>query len=191
MYHAALRASEICKMPKTSHTVQMHNIKLVTEHKKPALKIKLRSYKHSTKTTTPLIVTSTSTTCCPVKAFSKYIKLRSNKPGPAFCHANDHPITRKQLASKLQHHLTMSGHNESNYNTHSFRIGKTTDLAKQGYSYAKIALIGRWNSNAYLKYIKPPTISCSWVVCGFYSPIDPILPSTAWYWRFHSKILPF
>jgi hypothetical protein len=45
------------------------------------------------------------------------------------------------------------------YNAHSFRIGRTTDLALEGFSSEMIRLLGRWSSDAYLRYIRPDCLS--------------------------------
>lgn len=155
MYHAALRASEICESPKTSHTLQTHNINLSKSNR--SLKVQFSSYKHSTSLNPPLVLYPTKYPC-PVKSFIKYKKLRKTHHGPAFCYSNGTSITRDQLQTTLHKLLTLSGYNSKLYNTHSFRIGKTTDLAKHGYSYSQIAQIGRWKSTAYLRYIKPTKI---------------------------------
>ena len=34
-------------------------------------------------------------------------------------------------------------------------------MSEDGYSYDHIKLVGRWNSNAFLKYIKPSIITIS------------------------------
>ena len=44
------------------------------------------------------------------------------------------------------------------FNTHSFRMGKATDMHNRGYSDAQIAKAGRWASNAFMRYIKPNVI---------------------------------
>ena len=40
------------------------------------------------------------------------------------------------------------------YNTHSFRIGRCSDLLKMGVPIEKIKLMGRWKSNAVFKYVR-------------------------------------
>jgi len=42
------------------------------------------------------------------------------------------------------------------YNTHSFRIGGATSAAGVGTSQATIQQLGRWHSQAYQHYIRPP-----------------------------------
>lgn len=158
MYHAALRISEVCKTDKSNHTLHHSQINLQTKHKTQTLQISFRSFKHSSKTTPKLVLATTKSTTCPVKAYSKFLKVRPNISGPAFCQKSGSPLKRPQVAQSLKHYLALSGYNPKYFNTHSFRIGKTTDLAKQGYSHPNIALIGRWKSNAYLTYIKPTSI---------------------------------
>ena len=41
------------------------------------------------------------------------------------------------------------------YNTHSFRIGRATQLAKDNETEATIKSTGGWKSAAYNKYIRP------------------------------------
>ena len=40
------------------------------------------------------------------------------------------------------------------YGTHSFRIGRATELFKQGMPFEKIKQLGRWRSNAIYKYLR-------------------------------------
>jgi hypothetical protein len=92
---------------------------------------------------------------CPVEAFAKYSKLRGNSQGPAFISVDGQAITRSQWVRSLHNFLSLVGLGKSKYNTHSFRIGKATDMATHGASISNIALVGRWKSDAYKKYIKP------------------------------------
>ena len=39
------------------------------------------------------------------------------------------------------------------YDTHSLRIGRTSDLFKAGWSIEKIKIFGRWKSNAVYRYV--------------------------------------
>jgi hypothetical protein len=47
MYHAALRVSEVCVTPRSRHTLQFSQIRLVTSRNKKYLRISFSSYKHS------------------------------------------------------------------------------------------------------------------------------------------------
>ena len=46
------------------------------------------------------------------------------------------------MANILKHQLVILSYEQALYNTHSFRIGKATDLATNGYSEAQIAMLG-------------------------------------------------
>ena len=58
----------------------------------------------------------------------------------------------------LKQQLSELHYNPDHYNSHSFRIGKATTMAEEGYSDIQIANLGRWKSNAYKSYIKPQII---------------------------------
>ena len=66
-----------------------------------------------------------------------------------------HPVT-----TVLKSQLTHLNYDATLYNTHSFRIGRASDMATEGYSENQIAMVGRWNSDAYKRYIKPDRITC-------------------------------
>ena len=159
MYHAALRASEVCVTPHANHTLKSTQLEIIQTHKGPAIKIKFLSYKHSQGQPTPLIIYSSKGITCPVKAYQTYLRMQQRpSQGSAFKNRDSSPLSRQQLANVLHEILHSLNLKPSDYNTHSFRIGKATDMAKLGYSYAQIAMLGRWKSNAFLKYIKPTII---------------------------------
>ena len=94
MYHAALRSSEVCKAPRSHHTLQPSHILLT----KTTLKIQLPSFKHSSSHNPPLVLHSTGNSICPVKAYRKYLKSTSHITSSAAFHFSDgSPITRLQL----------------------------------------------------------------------------------------------
>jgi len=69
-------------------------------------------------------------------------------------------VSRGQVLTVLTEMLSLLGEGPTVYNTHSFRIGKATDLVLQGYSTSQILTIGRWKSvKAFERYIKPGKIS--------------------------------
>jgi hypothetical protein len=47
------------------------------------------------------------------------------------------------------------------YEGHSFRIGAATFSAECGFSDTQIRAMGRWRSDAFLKYIRIPSLSSS------------------------------
>ena len=154
MYRLALRISEICDYSEHfSHALQY---KACTVHTSTnTIEITLYSYKHSTSKSTFLVKCSNTF----LHHFLSYLSLRGPHSGPLFCHKNGAPFTRNFVLKHLRSALRSAGLNDTYYNTHSFRSGLATDLATQGCSESKLAIIGRWKSRAYQSYIRPQTIA--------------------------------
>lgn len=92
---------------------------------------------------------------CPVLALTEFLALRPKIAGPAFIHSNGSPVTRTQFAMVLAKSIEKA-HLPSSavFKTHSFRIGRATDLASQGLSSSVIMKLGRWSSGCYKLYIR-------------------------------------
>ena len=94
---------------------------------------------------------------CPVKAMLTYLAIHRKSPGSLFISKNNTPLTRAQFKTLVSMTLRTAGLNESDYNTHSFRIGAATIAKAVGIASAHIQLLGRWKSLAYQGYIRTPT----------------------------------
>ena len=120
--------------------------------------IDFKSYKHSKNTIRLLsIPASNNREICPVKLLKKYLH---NRPPSIrttlFLTSAGKTVTRKFISEALTSILKHSPYSHLNINTHSLRIGRTTDLVMSGrVSDAKIQQLGRWSSEAYKKYIRP------------------------------------
>lgn len=90
---------------------------------------------------------------CPVKSLSEYLNLRPNIRGPLFCHINGDPVTRGQFAAVLGKCIKVTNLSGI-FKSHSFRIGRATDLAAAGVQPWAIMKMGRWSSDAYKLYIR-------------------------------------
>ena len=91
---------------------------------------------------------------CAVKAVQKFLSLRPVGDGPLFCHANRAPVTRYQFAALLYKCSVKAGFDADRIKTHSFRIGRATDLSAMAVPVAAIKQMGRWESEAYKLYIR-------------------------------------
>ena len=150
MYTLALRISEVSDYnTEYSHAIEIDNCQFFRESNK--LYITMLSYKHSKDSITYRLHCSRRLT----HHYRKFIKMRGNFSGPLFSHVNHKPFTRNYIVKSLQSDLASLSLDTSYYNSHSFRIGKASDLAKEGKSVTQISLIGRWNSSAFQNYIKP------------------------------------
>ncbi len=117
--------------------------------------MQLHSYKHSKCPPPPIIIHCSNDIIC---KFKNFIDMRGSASGPMFCNPSGHAIKRAEFVSHLKFQLGELGLNQVLYNSHSFRIGKATDMHKKGFSDSQIASVGRWSSQAYKKYIKPSYI---------------------------------
>lgn len=95
---------------------------------------------------------------CPVTLLSHYLHIRPSQMGHLFIHRNGLPVTRYQFSSVLRHAVQSIGLPLSCYKSHSFRIGRATDLSLNGYSDSDIQCLGRWRSTAYQSYIRSHSI---------------------------------
>ena len=152
-YYCCLRVSEIAYCDNTSHTLSLNNLSIKTPPVPPLIKVTFNSFKHSSEPCS-IVLPPSNNAHCPVVSLLEYISERGDHAGPLFTQRNKLPITRKLFVTTLKTVLSNLNVNPARYNTHSFRIGRATDLAKMGESDNLIKRAGRWRSNAYLKYIR-------------------------------------
>lgn len=156
-FFACLRAGEIVHSNKKSHTLQMHQLQSIKSKtsNKNSYQIKFASFKHSTNMLPVVILSPVKGALCPVTALKKYLNVRGQYAGPLFLKQNKKPLTRSEFTSFLKECIAIEGLPEDRYNTHSFRIGRATQLAQEHTKVDIIKNTGRWKSSAYEKYIRP------------------------------------
>ena len=94
---------------------------------------------------------------CPVIALTSYLTCRPLRGrGPLFIHADGSPLLKGQFITKLRRALSHMNIDESKYSGHSFRIGAATSAAMAGVPDHMIKMMGRWESSAYLLYVRTP-----------------------------------
>ena len=93
---------------------------------------------------------------CPVAAVLDYMVRRGQQPGPFFVLESGRFLTRERFVKAMREALTSLGYNCSLYAGHSFRIGAATVAAQHGVQDSLIKTMGRWESAAYLRYIRTP-----------------------------------
>ena len=103
-----------------------------------------------------LYIGATNTELCPVAAVIHYMLARGNKEGPLFLWQNGHFLTRERFVQAVREALTVAGLEASDYAGHSFRIGVATTAAQCGLPESTIKMLGRWQSSAYMLYIRTP-----------------------------------
>ena len=89
-----------------------------------------------------------------------FLAVRPPGEGPLFVHADGTPLLKQQFVARVRRALSSSGIDPSHYSGHSFRIGAATTAAAAGVPDHVIKTLGRWESSAYLLYIRTPREGC-------------------------------
>ena len=89
-----------------------------------------------------LFVGRTYSGLCPVVALLDFLCVRGKKPGPLFLFEDGRPLTRARFADEVRRALSSAGIDQSQYCTHSFRIGAATTAAAKGVCRYALFVIG-------------------------------------------------
>ena len=155
-YYACLRVGEVVISANPQNTLHLNQLTRATIDSQTAYSISFLHFKHSNhRTPTITLLPVADPAFCPVHSLSEYIRIRGQTPGPLFLDNGLNPVTRSRVSTVLKTCLSFLNLPPARYNTHSFREGRTTQLATDNASDATIRHTGRWVSNAYLKYIRP------------------------------------
>ena len=93
---------------------------------------------------------------CPVAAITAYLASRGSEPGPFFRFEKGGYLTRESFVKRVRAVMLEAGLEAQRYSGHSFRVGAATTAAARGVEDSLIKTLGRWNSSAYLLYIRVP-----------------------------------
>ena len=98
----------------------------------------------------------TNNELCPVSAMLNFLVARKGSQGPLFIDSSSRPVTKAHFVAELRLVLGLLGVPQDHYAGHSFRIGAATSAALAGVEDSTIQMLGRWQSSAYLRYIRTP-----------------------------------
>ena len=93
----------------------------------------------------------------PVTMIRTYLKTRAgwtDRQENLFVFSDGTPVQPAHVRDLLRKMLKNLDLNGSLYDTHSFRIGRATDLHKMNFPVEKIKELGRWRSNAVYEYLR-------------------------------------
>ena len=96
-------------------------------------------------------------TYCPFRLARKYLRVRGDyveDEDQLFVFSDQSPVMPAHVRSLLKQLLADLNLNPDLYDTHSFRIGRASDLSKAGHSLDYIKQVGRWKSNAVYRYLR-------------------------------------
>ena len=103
-----------------------------------------------------VVLGKTGLDLCPVAAVLGYIASRGDQPGPFFLTTAKTPLSKSEFIGEFRAVLGRIGLPAEDYAGHSFRIGAATSAALAGVEDSTIQLLGRWQSAAFLRYIRTP-----------------------------------
>ena len=91
---------------------------------------------------------------CPIAAMLAYLACRGSHEGPFFQFVNRQPPMKGKFTDHIRPVLKQIGLPYQDFAGHSFWIGAATAAA--GVEDSTIRMLGRWNSSAFLGYIRTP-----------------------------------
>jgi len=147
-FHGFLRCGEL---------VDLSLDDLIISSDGSAITITLRRSKTDVngKGTSILVGASPDTGICPVVAVSRYLDIRGRAHGPLFIDCKGCQLTKTALSAELSSLLPLCNvPSSTGYANHSFRIGAATSAAMAGTPEYVIRHMGRWKSDAVLRYIR-------------------------------------
>ena len=148
-FHFGLRLGEITDSP---HNLLRDSISISATR----LEVTFSSFKHAVGPPVTHGVETSFSRLCPVAAMSAYLAFRGVKPGPLFALGGG--AVKRHVFSRILRSLLVKCGLKMRITSHSFRIGAATWWAHLKYSEAQIKRLGRWRSNAFLKYLRGPVV---------------------------------
>ena len=95
--------------------------------------------------------------------------VRGTGPGP-FRFGDGRYSTRSRFVDSMRSALQQTGIDQSLYCSHSFQIGAATTAAAKRIEDSLIQTLGRWQSSAYLRYVKLLRSQLARISCVLASP---------------------
>lgn len=162
MYAFCTRVGEVSVSNGTrNNVIHLSDVQVVEDPRLGRLLwVTFRNFKHNKNSAPHVIkVKATGGMTCPVDNLLNYLGARPSGEGPLFLGSSGKGINSSFVSANLSRALIWAGEDQTLFGTHSFRIGRCSDLAKDGASAETIRVIGRFHSDAYLKYVRPQVFS--------------------------------
>ena len=149
-FYALARISEITEC-RSTHNIIYSDLQVLS--KPSRIIVTFRTFKHS------VVKQSVSIYChhphqfCPVHNMLGYLGVRPNA-NHLFVTCKGTPVPRLLFTYILKQCILHARLDPKLYTSHSFRIGGATYSAEKGLSALAIQRLGRWRSNAFMKYLR-------------------------------------
>lgn len=161
-FYAFLRVGEFTANQNQLPILLFSNIgfKHFKQGRPSSVDITLANYKHSRGKSVTLEINerTSSLSCFPVLNLWQYCLLCGSSEGPLFVFLDNTPVSRSFFSQKLSQCLLFCKYDTAYYKGHCFRIGAAKTAAELGHTEAKIQEMGRWQSSAFKKYIRIPSL---------------------------------
>ena len=105
---------------------------------------------------TTIVIGRTDNELCPVAAVLQYVVARGPSRGPLFKLGDNRFLTKQDFTQHVREALSTLGYTSKHCAGHSFRIGAATTASKANLEDSVIRTLGRWESDAFLSYIRIP-----------------------------------
>ena len=176
-YFGLLRSGEVCvpsaKEYDSSAHLSISDIAVDSLEKHSVLSVNIKASKTDPyRQGVTIFLGASDQLLCPVKALLAYIAVRGQVPGPLFYFKDGQPLTREKLVTNLRAAVSEAGVDPKSYAGHSFRIGAATVAYLNGIDDSTIMTLGRWKSDAYLRYIQIPKEHLAKISSNIAHPID-------------------
>ena len=160
-FYGFLRSGEVTVPSDSAFDPACHitpaDIQVDSRESPSMLRIQLKQSKTDPFRTGVLVfIGRTGTPLYPVAAVLAYLSQRPAGQGPLFKFADGRALTRQRLVEQLRKALKAIGVDHTLYSGHSFRIGAATAAHAAGIEDSVIHMLGRWESDAVLRYIRTP-----------------------------------
>lgn len=159
-FFALLRVSEIAVVnsSESGHALNRNDIKFESENGQPQMHIHIASSKTDQRgnSVTLILGKQSDSSICPINLLQEYLAHRSHcktQSNKLFVHFNGLPLTKYQFGAILKKALIFCD-TPLHIRSHSFRIGRASEMAKMNISDEVIMRCGRWSSTAYSRYIR-------------------------------------
>ena len=158
-YFGFLRAGEITVPAESAYDPGEHlnfsDVAVDSISNPSMLKVKIKASKTDPfRQGVDIFIGKTDNKLCPVAAMLAYLAKRGNHKGMLFHYEDKKLLSRDRFVASVREALAAAGVDCKSYSGHSFRIGAATAAGKCGLPPATIQTLGRWESSAYLLYIR-------------------------------------
>ena len=146
-------------MTESVHNLQFHQVRLVDND----LHVTFITFKHYHGRPITLILTPQKASICPVSSVKHYLKFRGFSQGPFFSNPDGTPVKYSQFLDVFR---SLNSRVQNSFmSPHSLRIGAATYATMAGYTQGQVTQMGRWHSDAVLKYFRVPSFKVSFWNC--------------------------